>query len=449
MSTQLDLSHFGSPYWLDLPRPTFATLDRNLNAEAVVIGSGIAGMKIARCLAREGVDAVILEAGRACDGASSRNQGSINQGPNMSYPDCIRRHSRYIARELWQMGLENHRLLKSQIDEYHIDCDYQVDGFTSLARRDEADWHDRVEAYRRESDLLREDGFDVTFLNEQQAEQVGGNSIYAGGMRYESDAQFHSGKYAIGLVQGVTRLPHVQLFETARVHEIESTGTRTVVKTENHTIETERVFLSTNALVPQFIPGLASALRAERGQVFVTEPLAERPCQGSFGTSLAWWREIIERDGRFRLLFGGGREREEPDSLFPQFTSDGGPNPRLEAEGFRPSLAHQRRLDEQFQLLFPHLADVRITHRWGGLQSFTADDVPQAGLLDTERNIYGIAGFCGRGNCHSDVCAEHIVSKALGVESNVSNRFGFLIETMMQAPRKSADWKPWQSEQSL
>ncbi|MBP89747.1 MAG: hypothetical protein CMJ64_24085 [Planctomycetaceae bacterium] len=58
-------------------------------------------------------------------------------------------------------------------------------------------------------------------------------------------------------------------------------------------------------------------MHAERRQVLVTEPLAGRPCRGSFGTNLAWWREIIEPDGRFRFLFGGGRERDEPDSLLP------------------------------------------------------------------------------------------------------------------------------------
>ncbi|MBM4005629.1 MAG: hypothetical protein FJ295_20460 [Planctomycetes bacterium] len=56
--------------------------------------------------------------------------------------------------------------------------------------------------------------------------------------------QFHSGKYVIGLARGVSQHP-----------------------------------------------------RAERRQVLVTEPLAQRPCRGSFGTAMAWWREISEPDG--------------------------------------------------------------------------------------------------------------------------------------------------------
>ena len=440
-----DLSPFGLPYWLDLQRPEFSMLNRNRTAEAVVIGAGIAGLKLARCLHRHGIETVILEAGRAGDGASSRNQGSINHGPGMNYLDCIDRYSRRVARELWQLGLENHRMLRAQIDEYGIDCGYRIDGMTSLIRRDLPGWEALVESYRREYELLHEDGFDVSLLDEREAIRAGGNEIFAGGLRYETDALFHSGKFVLGLAQAVARLPNVELYESARVRRIESVGEETAVVTDRHEIRTRYVFLSTNALAPQFVPDFEKPLRAERGQVFVTEPLRERPCRGSFGTPLAWWREILEPDGRFRLLFGGGRTRDEPDSLFPQFDENGRPHPRLETEGSRPSVAHQHRLDVQFTKLFPQLTSARVTHRWGGLQSFTADDLPQIGLFDSARRIYGIAGFCGRGNCYSDVGAEYLAASALGVSSELEPRFCSLIESIMQPRRPAADWGDWQS----
>lgn len=110
----------------------------------------------------------------------------------------------------------------------------------------------------------------------------------------------------------------------------------------------------------------------------------------------AWWKEIPEPDGRWRLLFGGCRWRQHPkdDSLFPQF-ADGDPltgrppaeatagaprqpHPRLEAEGFAPSSDHQQRIDELFAIHFPALKErgVGFEYRWGGLQCFTADDRP-------------------------------------------------------------------------
>ena len=242
---------------------------------------------------------------------------------------------------------------------------------------------------------------------------------------------------------GLSRYPNVRIFEGCRVYSIVQQGTATRVTTSAGAVTAPVVVLATNALVPQFLPALARSMRAERGQVVVTELLAAQPCQGSFGTSLAWWRELREPNGQYRLLFGGGRTRDEPDSLFPQYQAGGRPHPQLEAAGFSPSDAHQRRLETQLALLFPHVANARIEYRWGGLQSFTGDDLPHIGLLDADRNIWGMAGFCGRGNCHTNVGAEYLAGKVAGVPSSVEKNFGHLIETLMRPGRDSANWGPW------
>lgn len=434
---------YGFPYWLDFDRPAFAVLDGDCTADAVIIGAGIAGLKLARCLARHGLRVVVLEGAHVGQGASSRNQGTINHSPNMSYCDCIGRHSRDIARALWQLGLENHRLLREQIEEYGIKCAHEVGGMTFLVRTDVAGWEERLVAYRADYELLRADGFAAELLDERAARAVGGSPLYAGGLRYATDAQFHSGRFVLGLAQGVARHPLVRIFEGCRVRTMRRIGTATRVVADRGSVTAPVVLLATNALAPQYVPKLQRALRAERGQVFVTELLAARPCQGSFGTSLAWWREIRERDGRYRLLFGGGRARDEPDSLFPQFKPDGRPHPKLETEGFSPSEAHQARLATQFALLFPSLAGASITHRWGGLQSFTADDLPVIGQFDPELNLWGIAGFCGRGNCHSDVGAEFLAGRIAGVITDIERRFGGLFDSLMYVGRESAEWPAW------
>jgi len=439
------LTGYGLPYWLDLPRPRYPPLDGDRIADAVVIGAGIAGLKIAHYLHQQGLTTVILEGGQVGDGASARNQGSINHGAATSYVDCIARFGRPEAQLIWQLGLENHRLTQAQLAAYAIDCDYEVCGYTFLARRDQPDWEATLAAYSHDYTLLAADGFAVDWLDEEEALRATNNHLFAGGLCYRTDGQFHSGKYVVGLAQGIAQSPLVSLYEATRVQRIVRQGATTQVVSAQGTVSTPLVFLALNALAPQQVPPLAPALRAERGQVFVTEPLPSRPCVGGFGTAMAWWREIHTGDGRFRLLFGGGRKRDEPDSLFPQFTADGQPHPRLETEGFAPSVAHQGRLDEQFAQIFPQLAGVRITHRWGGLQSFTADDFPEVGLLDEARQIYGAAGFCGRGNCYADVAAAFVVAKALGQAGALPEPFYYLLERLMPVRRSSAEWGAWQS----
>jgi glycine/D-amino acid oxidase-like deaminating enzyme len=445
MSAATNEAPLGFPYWLDFDRPAFAPLAGDRAADTVVIGAGIAGLKTARCLARRGQRVIVLEGSHVGAGASSRNQGTINHGPNLGYCECVHLHGRKTAGDLWRLGLENHRLLREQIAEHEIDCDYQQGGMTTLVRRDIAGWEERLAACRDDHAWLREDGFDVELLDERAAQSAGGNALFAGGLRYNTDAQFHAGRFVVGLAQAVARLPGVELVEHARVRTIRAEGAAACVETDGGNVRAAAVVLATNALVPQYVPRLTRALRAERGQVIVTEPLPFRPCAGSFGTSLAWWREIREADGRCRLLFGGGRTRDEPDSLFPQYARDGRPHPVLETGGFAPSPEHQQRLAMQLARLFPQVVGARITHRWGGLQSFTADNVPEVGLFDSERNIWGMAGFCGRGNCHSDVGAEYLAGRITGVASDVERRFGLLFEQLMRVGRPSADWPDWKT----
>lgn len=448
MANELSLAGYGLPYWLDFDRPRFPALSSSMTADVAIVGSGIAGLKLARYLAGHQMSVVILEAQQVGSGASSRNQGTINHGPNLTYADCSRRYGRETARRFWNLGLENHRLIREQIAEFAIDCDYVQGGMTSLVRRDVPGWELREQSYRTDFEMLQADGFAVTWLDEQEAGAAGqgGHSIYSAGLRYETDGQFHSGRFVVGLAQGIARLRGVSIFEGVRVRRIVEAGRHVRLETDSHSVEAAAVFLATNALAPQFIPQLERSLRAERGQVLVTGPLTQRPCSGSFGTSLAWWRELPQADGSWRLLFGGGRTREEPDSLFPQFTADGRPNSLLESGGCSATSAHQHRLDTQLRILFPHLAEAPVSHRWGGLQSFTADDFPLIGCLDPPRKICGMVGFCGRGNCHSDVGAQFLAGRLAGVVSPVEREYGDLFDQYFRPDRSSANWGSWQSD---
>ncbi len=440
------------PYWLDFDRPRFPRLDSNLTADVVIVGAGISGLKLAHCLVKHGISSVVLEGGRVGDGASGRNQGTICTGANSLYHETIEQFrptcgpdARRYARDLWQMGLDNLRLIEAQMEELDIRCDYQREGDHLLVRRDVGGWESLLQKYRKDYESLSEDGFAVAWMDEADAVRQGGSPVYAGGLSYLADAQFHSGRYVVGLAQGVCRDKRVRLFEQTRVTAIERQAGRAKVVTPTGSISAQQVFLLTNALVPQHVPTLTDAMRAERGQVFVTEPLARRPCMGSFGTALAWWREIPEPDGRFRFLFGGGRRREEPDSLFRQFDSQGRPHPKLESDGWNPSVAHQQRLDVEFRKLFPSLSSARITHRWGGLQCFTADGLPMIGEFDANRRIHGMAGFSGRGNTYTNVGAEFLAAKVAGVTSRIEKHYGKLIEMLLNARRASARWGSWES----
>ena len=343
MPRSIDLTGYGLPYWLDIERPRYPALAADTRADAAVIGAGIAGLKLADYLAAQGLSCVVVEAKRVGEGASSRNQGCIVTGLPVSYADLAAARSRAVARGLVELCHHNQELLEEQMARHGIACDYEVLGETLLVRGDLADHEQVLAAQRRDASMMTEDGFAADCLDAAEARAVTGNPLFAGGIRFGRDAQFHSGRFVVGLGAAVARSPRVRIFEESPVEGIESPdGDAHLVRTTRGSVRADHLCVATNALVPQLLPELTSTLRAERGQVLVTAPLDERPCRGCFAAGTAWWREIREADGRYRLLFGGGRSRDEPDSLFPQYGANGRRSPphrrrRLPAHGGPPA----------------------------------------------------------------------------------------------------------------
>ena len=438
----IDLTGYGLPYWLDIERPRYPALAGDVHADVAIVGAGIAGLKVADAASEHGLDCVVLEAKQVGEGASSRNQGCIVTGLPRSYGEMAARVSRDVARSLVKLSHYNQELLEEQMARHGIACDYEVWGETVLVRGDRTDVDEALAPLRRDVALMTEDGFAAEFLDAGAAQAVTGSPLYAGGIHLGRDAQFHSGRFVVGLGAAVARSPRVRIFEGSPVVAIESPGAGAahLIRTPHGSVSAAHLCVATNALVPQLLPTLTGTLRAERGQVLVTAPLAERPCRGCFAAGTAWWREVNEADGRFRLLFGGGRDRDEPYSLFPQYASDGRRNTRIGSAGFRPTLAHQRRLQVLLAELFPHLADAPITHRWGGLQSFTFDGLPAIGVFDAERRIHGLAGFCGLGNSYSNVGAAYLAARIAGAGDGLPPDRAETLKLLLAPARDGARW---------
>ena len=352
------------------------------------------------------------------------------------------RVSRDVARSLVNLSHYNQELLEEQMARHGIACDYEVSGETVLVRGDRTDVDEALAPLRRDAALMTEDGFAAEFLDAAAAQAVTGSPLYAGGIHLRRDAQFHSGRFVVGLGVAVARSPRVRIFEGSPVVAIEAPGAGAahLIRTPHGSVSAAHLCVATNALVPQLLPALTGTLRAERGQVLVTAPLAERPCRGCFAAGTAWWREVNEADGCFRLLFGGGRDRDVPYSLFPQYAADGRRNTRIGSAGFRPTLAHQRRLQVLLAELFPHLADAPITHRWGGLQSFTFDGLPAIGVFDAERRIHGLAGFCGLGNSYSNVGAAYLAARIAGAGDGLPPDQAETLKLLLAPARDGARW---------
>ena len=137
----------------------------------------------------------------------------------------------------------------------------------------------------------RADGFDVEMLDPAQCDEILGRPSgrlghYLGAQRFNYSATFHPGKYLFGLARGIGARPGVSIYEHTRVTDIVETPEGRVTATVGgHNVSAAHCLIGTNALAPQFANRLARSLRAERGQVAVSEPLEVRPAHGCGGAA--------------------------------------------------------------------------------------------------------------------------------------------------------------------
>ena len=176
-----------------------------------------------------------------------------------------------------------------------------------------------------------------------------------------------------------------KLYEGTRVETVAREGGTFRLATPGGIVTAEKVVFATNGYT-HLIPGLASKQLPAFAYIIVTEPLSEAQL-----ASIGWaGREGIEDGRNFmhfyrltpdnRLLVGGG------PGLVPYGGSmDHDANPKA-----------WEHLERFITATFPALAGIRVTHRWGGAFSVTADSTPQIGTLHGGGAVYSI-GCTGHG----------------------------------------------------
>ncbi len=84
--------------WLDQTKmPAFHSLNEVVKTDVAIVGGGIAGILTAYMLKQRGVDCVILEKDRICQGTTGHTTGKITAGQGLIYGKIMRRYGREIA----------------------------------------------------------------------------------------------------------------------------------------------------------------------------------------------------------------------------------------------------------------------------------------------------------------------------------------------------------------
>ncbi len=84
--------------------PERPALSHNIDVDVCVIGAGLAGLTVAREVARRGWSVAVLDAGKVAGGASGRNGGFVSPGFAERIDAIVERVGLPRAKELWALS---------------------------------------------------------------------------------------------------------------------------------------------------------------------------------------------------------------------------------------------------------------------------------------------------------------------------------------------------------
>jgi gamma-glutamylputrescine oxidase len=354
-------------------RPEYPTLDGDRTCDVAVIGGGFTGLSAAAHLAKAGTDVVLVEQHRFGDGASGRNGGQMNTGQR-AWPEEQEAALGFTrAKALFELAEDAKHHLLDFAKENDLDIGYRA-GQLSVVHKKRY-----VKDYREHVEIMAERfGYPhITFMEREETAERVGSRFYHAGIRDSGTGHINPLKLVIGTAR-VAAANGAQLYENTPVAEIKSEGGKVKVTTARGTITAERALLAVNAYGTEKLePVSASHVMPIRSFIGATAPLSPELSAKIIpgGESVDDSRFVVRYFRKFgdnQLLFGG---REA-------YTAD---NPADISVHIRKQIAE----------LYPALADVEITHAWGGSVGITLPREPF--VRDVMPGVTAAGGYSGHG----------------------------------------------------
>ena len=355
----------------------FPALAGDTRCDVAVVGGGLAGLSAAIDLRRRGFDVVLLEARELGSGASGRNGGQAIHGLACDPETIERQLGLDAARRVWDMSIEALDLLRQNIREHGIACDWR-DGHLALATsarkvRALQAWAQRTETVYR---------YPLTHIAPGEIGRWIASPRYHSGVHDARSGHLHPLKYTRGLAR-VAAAAGVRLHEQTPVTAL-TPGTVPALHTAAGAVRASQVLLAGNVYLQGLAPSIAPRIMPVGTYIACSEvldpqladsliPSRAAACDTNF--VLDYFRTTNDQ----RLLYGG---RVSYSTVTPANL----------AESMRRRMVRT----------FPQLVGSRVEYAWGGFVDISMNRAPDFGRLPAAAdgaagNVYYLQGFSGHG----------------------------------------------------
>ena len=380
-----------TPYWWERsPRPRLPESPLPARVDVAVVGSGYTGLSAALAVARAGRSTLVLDAGDAGWGCSTRNGGQISTAIKPDYETLARRYGQEAAFAIVREGQNSLAWIGAFIAAEGIDCDFKVPGRFHAAHS--------PRHYERLARAIAEQpkGLEVPAHAVPRGEQRRelGTDAYHGGVVFEAHACLDPGRFHQGLLDrvlgaGAAVVPH------CTVVGIEKDGDGHVLTTGRGRLRAREVVVATNGYTGTASPWQRRRVIPIGSYMIATEPLAKDVMDRAMPSDriVSDTRRVVyyyrPSPDRTRILFGGRVTSGETDPL-------------------RSGTLLRRDLVR----LFPELSETRVSHSWMGFVAYTFDTLAHLGRHE---GIHYAMGYCGSGVSMAAYLGTRVGQQVLGL----------------------------------
>ncbi|BFM03790.1 FAD-binding oxidoreductase [Psychrobacter alimentarius] len=366
-------------------------------ADYAIIGAGFAGLASARRLAELKPNAriILIDAKRVAEGASGRNSGFVIDLPHkfsLDHPDSA------LKQKLLGLNRTAISQLQSLVERHNIDCQWSASGKYQGAVGERGEKY--LDNFER---LMKDLGESYRLVGKEELADVLGTNYY-------SRAIFTSGSYLMqpaALVKGMSEhLPHnVELLEDSPVQDIQKLNGRWLLKGDQGTITTPNVLLGTNIFTQEF-GHLKNRLLPVMTFASWTRPLTDEEMRVYKG-ELDWGLTPADHAGTTLRMTADRRILIR--------------NTYKHVPKYGKSISDQTRqkikADHQkaFIARYPDLANVPLTHTWGGVYAMSRNFTNFFGQL--EEGLYATACDNGVGTAWGTISGTLLADLVVGEES--------------------------------
>jgi len=361
MTGGVNLSINTLSYWnKTAKKEEFPRLEKSLETDILIIGSGITGITCAYCLALKGAKPVIIEAGGLCDGTTGNTTGKITIQHDIIYSKIADKHGMDFTKLYAESQTSALDFVRKQVEQGKIDCQFAENTAYIFASSE----NDR-DIVEREYEVAKELG-----INAEYIEKTDFPPDNFGVLGFKHQAVFHSVRYVNALAkEAVTK--GAKIYCDTKAAKVEDGDVKTIYCENDIVIKAKHLVMATQFPIYDGPNIFFTRLYAKRDYGIAVTAKRDWP-DGSYISSGEPTRSIrthIENGKRVLIVVGETHA-----------TARGEDNMELHFENLTQ---YAERIAGVSELLA----------KWSAQDYDTPDQIPYIGRISDHSNIYAAAGF--------------------------------------------------------